>query len=88
MRNLSWAYTKGKVSIDTWAGKYCKENLDVRHFIANFASKSKFGPWCNGNTTGFGSVIMGSSPVGPTIIIYASFFDWMRAEMFSSIFFC
>ena len=24
------------------------------------------GPWCNGNTTGFGSVIMGSSPVGPT----------------------
>ena len=27
---------------------------------------SKTGLWCNGNTTDFGSVIMGSSPVGPT----------------------
>ena len=24
------------------------------------------GVWCNGNTTGFGSVIMGSNPVAPT----------------------
>jgi hypothetical protein len=27
----------------------------------------KFDPWCNGNTTDFGSVIYGSNPYGSTI---------------------
>ncbi len=33
----------------------------------NFAPAFKaIGPWCNGNTADFGSVIQGSSPCGPT----------------------
>ena len=32
--------------------------------------ESKIGRWCNGNTTGFGSVIPGSNPSRPTFHIY------------------
>lgn len=31
-------------------------------------SKLFFGEWCNGNTTDFGSVIVGSNPASPTKI--------------------
>ncbi len=27
---------------------------------------NKFGPWCNGSTTVFGTVCLGSNPGGPT----------------------
>lgn len=34
------------------------------------------GPWCNGNTPVFGTVIQGSSPCGPTVKLlnYEEFF--------------
>ena len=31
------------------------------------AKQKNNAPWCNGNTTGFGPVVMGSSPVGASI---------------------
>lgn len=33
----------------------------------HLADMWQLGPWCNGNTTGFGSVIRGSNPRGPTL---------------------
>ena len=29
-------------------------------------AKNSIGPWCNGNTAVFGTVVQGSSPCGPT----------------------
>ena len=36
------------------------------NFAAHFKNAAFFGRWCNGNTTGFGSVIPGSNPSRPT----------------------
>ena len=45
--------------------------------LASFKKSSYFciaiGSWCNGNTTGFGSVILGSNPGDPTKCA-----DWLR----------
>lgn len=38
----------------------------IRTFAVEFAESSMIGRWCNGNTTGFGSVIPGSNPSRPT----------------------
>ena len=35
------------------------------------------GRWCNGNTTGFGSVIPGSNPSRPTKESQSLFSDWL-----------
>lgn len=43
------------------------QKFGLINLCATFApAMSKIGPWCNGNTTDFGSVILGSSPSGPT----------------------
>ena len=43
------------------------ENLANCQIFTTFATALiKFGRWCNGNTTGFGSVIPGSNPSRPT----------------------
>ena len=41
--------------------------MAVCHFFTTFASRF-LGRWCNGNTTGFGSVIPGSNPSRPTLM--------------------
>ena len=52
--------------------KFEKEpkNLENRQIIRTFAVEFHkihlIGRWCNGNTTGFGSVIPGSNPSRPT----------------------
>ena len=51
-------------------------------FVLTLQPQSDFGRWCNGNTTGFGSVIPGSNPSRPTekTVIRQSFFVGFRDE--------
>jgi hypothetical protein len=48
--------------------KKVANNLAVYLSYLNFVPLRKNGPWCNGNTPDFGSVILGSNPGGPTKI--------------------
>ena len=49
---------------------FSPKNLAILQFICTFAVEFQtirlIGRWCNGNTTGFGSVIPGSNPSRPT----------------------
>ena len=55
--------------------------------LASFKKSSYFciaiGSWCNGNTTGFGSVILGSNPGDPTKCA-----DWLRYRRWRLARFC
>ena len=46
--------------------KKLPKNLANNNTCSNFVPLRKNGPWCNGNTPDFGSVILGSNPGGPT----------------------
>ena len=46
--------------------KYLAVLQFIRTFAVEFQTIQKIGRWCNGNTTGFGSVIPGSNPSRPT----------------------
>ena len=46
--------------------KYLAVLQFIRTLAVEFAESSMSGRWCNGNTTGFGSVIPGSNPSRPT----------------------
>ena len=52
------------------------ENLAICQIFTTFAPAFiKIGRWCNGNTTGFGSVIPGSNPSRPTTEIIQKWAD-------------
>ena len=46
-----------------------RKNLAVSQIFPTFAAALLIGRWCNGNTTGFGSVIPGSNPSRPTLFL-------------------
>ena len=51
---------------------YIKYYLYLCNIIHSVSVKGYFdwiGVWCNGNTTGFGSVISGSNPLTPTVVV-------------------
>ncbi len=45
---------------------WIKKCLFRSNFVLNLHALRGIGPWCNGNTPVFGTVILGSSPSGPT----------------------
>ena len=51
----------------TFKAKYLDVSIQPFIFAPFFKRKQKkFGLWCNGSTTGFGSVCLGSNPGSPT----------------------
>ena len=44
----------------------CSRMFGIMEFMSIFASAEMIEPWCNGNTTDFGSVVLGSNPDGST----------------------
>ena len=62
-----WQKKKGKNLVFAQKSTNFAADLHENHF---FSCILPFGRWCNGNTTGFGSVIPGSNPSRPTSTLH------------------
>ena len=55
-----------------------RDKVSVIRVGSNLSSPTHIGLWCNGSTTDFGSVCLGSNPSNPTYYIFVDINSWLK----------